>query len=362
LWEKSDSDDADIGYTFNQPVFSPISGQSLQFGLIPTSTGHTWAIIVGNGFGSTNGKAALLFLNPTTGATLAKVVVESATAANGLATPFPVDTDGDGLIDTIWAGDLQGTMWRIRWDNATSTWVSTALYQGGSTQPITSAPSAAPHCSVSGAWNVVFGTGKYIENSDYNTTTQQTLYGMLDTLTSTITSGTAIIAKTDLVAQTYSDGAAGANGLADRTFSNNAVNYPTNKGWYIDLLPTNGERSISNPVIPADTGIALLGSFEPPTACMPITGVANIVNACTGGKAYDKNGNEIKGMGGEGVGIPYFSTPSASAGEVDIHVGNGSPLPTPGGVGGGGGGCPPGMVCLPTGFNSGVRASWRQLR
>jgi type IV pilus assembly protein PilY1 len=367
LWEKSGDDsvginDTDIGYTFNQPVFSPISGQALQFGLIPTASGHTWAIIVGNGFGSTNGKAALLFLNPITGATLTKVVVESATAANGLATPFPVDTDGDGLIDTIWAGDLQGTMWRIRWDNTTSTWVSTALYQGGSTQPITSAPFAAPHCSVSGAWNVVFGTGKYIENSDYNTTTQQTLYGMLDTLTSTITSpATAIIAKTDLVAQTYTDGTASVTtGMFARTFSNNAVNYPTNKGWYIDLHTTNGERSISNPVIPADTGIALLGTFTTPTACMPITGILNVVNACTGGQASDPvTGVAINGVGGQGLGIPYISPPVSSGSTVVITYANGSPVPTAGGPS-----SDPctSAECLNKKFTRGVRASWRQLR
>ena len=346
LWEKSDSDDTDIGYTFNQPVFSPISGQSLQFGLIPTASGHTWAIIVGNGFGSTNGKAALLFLNPLTGATLVKVVVESTTLANGLATPFPVDTDGDGLIDTIWAGDLQGTMWRIRWDNSTSTWVSTALYQGGATQPITSAPFAAPHCSVSGAWNVVFGTGKYIESSDYNTTTQQTLYGMIDTFASITSPATAIIAKTDLVAQTYSDTTPDVNGRIVRTVSNNAVNYPANKGWYINLHTTNGERSTSNPVIPADTGIAFLGSFEPATACMPITGFVNIVSACTGGTAHDPaTGAEIDGYGQQGSGNSAFFNVVSDASKVVVTDANGD------------GGPPVGK-----GNTRGVRASWRQLR
>lgn len=358
LWEKSDSDDADIGYTFNQPVFSPISGQALQFALIPTASGSEWAIIVGNGFGSTDGKAVLFFLNPTTGATLAKVVVEDATAANGLATPFPVDTDGDGVVDTIWAGDLRGNMWRIRWDNTVSTsptyhtWVSTALYAGGPTQPITSAPFVAPHCSVFGAWNVVFGTGKYIENSDFNTTTQQTLYGMLDTLTTTTT-----IVKTDLVAQTPTDGAVGVDGMFDRSYSSNAVNYPTSKGWYIDLPTTNGERSISNPVIPADTGIALLGTFEPPSACMPITGILNVVNACTGGKAVDPaTGAEIKGMGGEGLGIPYISNPVSDAGKVMVPVANGYPVKTPPSS------TPKPPLTINTGFTSGVRASWREIR
>jgi type IV pilus assembly protein PilY1 len=362
LWEKSGSDntginDTDIGYTFNQPVFSPISGQSLQFALIPTATGSAWAIIVGNGFGSSAGKAALYFLNPITGATLTKVITESSSGANGLATPFPVDTDGDGMIDTIWAGDLQGTMWRIRWDNTVSTsptyhtWVSTALYQGGATKPITSAPFVAPHCSIAGAKNVVFGTGEYIQSGDYNTTTQQSLYGIIDTLSG------STVALSSLQQQTVTTSAPDANGLITRSYSNNPINFTSQKGWYINL-PDTGERSISNPTIAADTGIAVLGSFVPPSACMPITGYGNIVNACTGGAAYDPvTGLVITGIGAQGLGIPYISNPVSDATSVKITIGNGGATVTPAG---GTPVFPP--LTINKGFTRGVRATWQELR
>lgn len=366
-WEIASSDStgddalADIGYTYNQPTISPISGQFLQFGLVPTGEStHRWAIIVGNGFGSATGKAALLFIDPATGGIFNEIVVDSSIARNGLATPFPVDTDQDGLIDTIWAGDLNGTMWRVRWDmTACNTdasqcqWVTTALFRAGATQPITSAPAVAPHC-VSG-YNVVFGTGKYIERPDYNTTTQQSLYGIHDDLSGSDMTE-AKVAKTDLVQQTIASTSAAStsNGDITRSYSSNTVNYLINMGWYIDLPASAGERSITNPVILADTGIALLGSFVPATACLPITGYVNVLNACTGGQAYDPSGTAIAGIGGLGAGIPYLSTPISDRSQSVILI---NPAARPG------------FTLPPTfkkeiikGFNSGVRASWRQLR
>lgn len=358
-WEISDSTDSDIGYSYNQPTYSPISGQTLQYALVPTGqTTSQWAIIVGNGFGSTSGKAALLFLNPADGAISTKVIVESVTGSNGLATPYPVDTNQDGLVDTLWAGDLQGTLWRVRWDQAACkadatkcTWVSTAIYNAGSGQPITSAPSATSHCSIPGAWNIVFGTGKYIERTDYNTTTQQTVYGMVDRLTNPFTT----VVKADLVQQTILSTSSINSSTGDftRTFSNNTINYATKKGWYLDLPTTNGERVVSNAVIPADTGVVLVGSFTPATACLPITGYVNVLNACTGGKAYNGLGVEVLGMGGVGSGIPYFTPPVSSGTSVTVKWGGDRVGYT---------GTPQDHTDFAKSFTRGVRASWRQIR
>jgi type IV pilus assembly protein PilY1 len=353
-WEISDATDPDIGYTYNQPTTSPISGQSLQFALVPTSstaagvTASSWAIIVGNGFGSSTGAAALLLIDPA--GTIKKIPIGSATD-NGLATPFPVDTDNDGIIDTIWAGDLNGTLWRIRWNMASSQWVSTALFNAGSTQPITSAPAVAPHCSVAGAYNIVFGTGKYIERPDYKTTTQQSLYGILDTL------GNTTVTKTDLVVQTIvSTGTPNAStGDISRTYSTNTVDFALKKGWYIDLPTANGERSVSNPLLPADTGVALLSSFVPATACLPITGYVNVLSACTGGAAIDtKTKIAIPGYGALSGRIPSFGPPISNRNQTIILTGDGQ---NPGYTGNS-----QDRLTLNKIYNSGVRASWRQIR
>lgn len=358
MWEISnaDADYSDMGYTYNQPSLSPASGQALQFALIPTAAGgNQWAIIVGNGFGSASGKAVLYFINPSDGTQLGKVEVDGG-PDNGLATPFPVSAAGNGVIDTIWAGDLKGNMWRVRWDTGSMTWTSSAAFTGASTKPITSAPAATAHPSVAGAWSVVFGTGKYIERSDYNTTTQQSLYGIVDSF-----SGTPITVA-DLVQQTVgTPTAADSSGDFTRTMSSNAVDFATKKGWYFDMPTTNGERSIVNPVIPADTGVALMSSFTPASACLSATGYVNVLNAFTGGKVVDTTSGssvDVPSWGGVGMGIPYFSSVVSSAGKAIVKAGGvrlGSSVT-----------CPTcdskSEIDLNKSYVRGSRFSWRQIR
>ncbi len=354
MWEISDADDADIGFTFNQPVTSPISDQALQYALVPTASGGSqWAIIVGNGFGSTNGKAVLYFLSPYDGSQLFKVVVESTLGDNGLATPFPASTTGNGVIDTVWAGDLKGNMWRVRWDAQAKKWTSSAAFSGSPAKPITSAPAATPHPFVAGAWAVVFGSGKYIERSDYNTTTQQSLYGIVDNFSNTQ------ITVADLVQQTIIPNPPSTPGLTPagdfwRTTSSNSVNFNTNKGWYFNMPAANGERSIANPKLPADTGIALMSSFTPASSCMSATGYVNVFNAFTGQAVPN-----TPTWGAIGMGIPYFGTVVSSAGKAIIKVGGvryGSSVACQNCVAAISG------IELTKTFVKGTRASWRQIR
>jgi type IV pilus assembly protein PilY1 len=211
-------------------------------------------------------------------------------------------------------------MWRISWSATLGDWTVTKSFAGVSTQPITSAPSVSPHATVAAAWAVVFGTGKNIERSDYNTTTQQTLYGFADTFSSTA------VTKSDLVQQTIT-----ATGTPDvstgdftRTTSSNTVDFTTKKGWYLDLPTVNGERSTTNSAMPADTGIVLVGSFTPATACLPGTGYVNILNAYSGAAVVDNTSGTpvtLNSWGGQGMGIPYFSSVVSSGTTVVVKVG-----------------------------------------
>ncbi len=313
MWEISDVSDGtgDIGYTYNQPSTSPISNQPLQYALVPKAGGgNQWAIIVGNGFGSANGHAVLYFLDPGTGNTLFKVTVESSTGANGLATPYPASTAFNGVIDTVWAGDLQGNMWRVQWNSTTNAWVTTKLFAGSPNQPITAAPAVAPNPNVNGAWQVVFGTGQYIQRTDYNTTTQQAIYGLIDTFSSTPITLANLVQQT-IVSTTSPD----AYGDFSRTTSSNAVTYPANLGWYFNLPTTNGERSIVNPIIPVDTGTALVSSFTPATACLGATGYINVFNAFTGASTGTAS------FGAIGLGIPWMSSVISASNQVIVEIG-----------------------------------------
>jgi type IV pilus assembly protein PilY1 len=87
-----------------------------------------WAVIIGNGYNnteadghaSTTGHAYLYILFIEEGIdgtwnTADYVKIDTGEGSvgipNGLATPAPIDADGDGDIDRIYAGDLLGNLW-----------------------------------------------------------------------------------------------------------------------------------------------------------------------------------------------------------------------------------------------------------
>lgn len=87
-----------------------------------------WAIIFGNGVNS--GKTAGVYIglvNSSTGAVTFLFLdtgVGSGTVKNGIAYVTPVDLDGDGIMDYLYAGDLQGNVWRFDVTGSDSTtWV-----------------------------------------------------------------------------------------------------------------------------------------------------------------------------------------------------------------------------------------------
>jgi type IV pilus assembly protein PilY1 len=284
-WEFTDAADSDMGYVLGR-TNSRSNGQPTQTGKMANGK---WAVIYGNGYNSASGNAALFILfadGPTsassttwTAGTHYKKIVVSASpvsgtvypSTNGLAAPTAVDTNNDGIIDVIYAGDLQGNVWKFNvsdsdpanWGVATTggvpsyraTTVVTTPTTTTYAQPITTA--IVPFAHPQGGYQLFFGTGKVLESSDYPMTTpySQTLYGIYDQpgISTTLTVG-----KTDLVQQTTTT----SGGY--RYFSNNTVSYPTQKGWYLDL-PVSSENVIFNP-IPEDAYRVNVRSLAPETA------------------------------------------------------------------------------------------------
>ena len=272
LWEFTDEDDADLGYTFNQPV---LNRQTNQSGQIVRMQNGRWAAIVGNGYNntvadghaSTSGHAYLyvIFLEGPTGTgniwqsgtDYIKIDTKagSASTPNGLSTPRPVDTDNDGRVDTVYAGDLLGNLWKFDlssstnietdWKVAYGTTASpqplfTATDSSGTPQPITSAPVI--HSSPNGGYMVGFGTGKYLGISDLLVTDVQTLYGIWD-------HGSSVSGRSDLVEQKVL-AETSVSGATARITTHNPVDYNVKKGWYMDL-PDSGERVAYNPILPS---------------------------------------------------------------------------------------------------------------
>ncbi len=255
LWEFNSDNSSDMGSTLSEPTVVRMANDK-------------WAAIVGNGYNSATGKAMLFILDIEDGSVIRKIdtgVGNTTTMQNGLSSHIPVDTNGDHIVDAIYAGDLLGNMWKFdvtgsntaQWDSAIKSSgnpapLFTATDASSNPQAITAKPQVGRHPD--GGVMVYFGTGKYFETGDNvigGSPQVHTYYGLHDDDYSS-NSGTPITARSQLQAQTI-DAEASALGFDLRITSSNTVNYPTKKGWYMELQsPVNGaegERVISASVL-----------------------------------------------------------------------------------------------------------------
>ena len=93
-----------------------------------------WAMIFGNGLNSgTSAGVYIGLVNQTTGAVtflFLNTGVGSSTVKNGIAYVTPVDLDGDGIMDYLYAGDQQGNVWRFDVTSNSSTGWSVSNFTG----------------------------------------------------------------------------------------------------------------------------------------------------------------------------------------------------------------------------------------
>lgn len=247
----------------------------------------SWAAIFGNGYNSTEGKAYLFIVNLSTG--VIKKIATDATVSNGLSTPTLLDVDGDHITDYVYAGDLQGRVWKFDLTNSSaSSWGlalnGVPLFNAGSTQPITGAVNVGANTSSAlGGYLVYFGTGRYLASGDQNVMDMETFYSIWDK-----PGAVATVTKSQLQAQTIlAEVTFGSN--QTRATSANAVDYSAQRGWYMDLLqPTTptliGERVVTQPLLRNGNVIftTLIPSTDP---CVPGgTGWLMELNAQTGAR------------------------------------------------------------------------------
>ncbi len=270
----------------------------------PTASVGSWGFVFGNGFSSVTGDAGIYVglvsqttSNVTPTVTFYYLSTGWATAhpgvANGIAYVTPADLDGDHTVDYIYAGDLQGNVWRFDvTSNNPASWTvtSTPVYNtGGPTQPITTKLIVASIATTSSPRVVVeFGTGRQTPMTnntaatysssqqylmgiwDWNMTawnaqtgvTQQ--YASLPTTTSVpaFTNGTTAL-QVQTIVGTYGTTTGGA-GYNYRTVSNSPVCWAgasltgctsnTQYGWYMALPYGCANASNANgPTTPGST-------------------------------------------------------------------------------------------------------------
>jgi type IV pilus assembly protein PilY1 len=286
----------------------------------------TWAVIFGNGYQSATGDAGIFImtLDPNTAATTfyyLSTATGSPTNPNGIAYAAAADLDGDHIADYVYAGDLQGNVWRFDLtSNNPANWALTPgpLFTTPGGQPITTAPAIAGGSLTPGAAPLVmvlFGTGQKTPLTTSSPTSYspgtQSLYGVWDWNMSAwnamgsaqyaslapaaavnLTTPNHTITPANLQAQIVTVNAA----TQDREIATNAAvcwaggsscATGNNKyGWYINL-PGAQEQIVFSPELVAQA--LTVNSIVPapinPVSCTQSsdTGFTYVVSALTGG-------------------------------------------------------------------------------
>jgi type IV pilus assembly protein PilY1 len=254
LWEFSNVDDADLGFSIPQPSIARMNNGQ-------------WVAIVANGYGSARQNAVLFILDLETGAVIKKIDT-GVGGDNGLSSPIPVDVDADRITDFIYAGDLKGNLWKFdvteketrRWD--------TAFKQGGTPMPLFSACATTGSCASmhrqpitarpeigfnpQGGFIVYFGTGSYFQAGDSsNTTPANSFYGIFDRNDKgSLQSKPADIERSQLLQQQVLETQLFSGGEYSELVRITSSHRPNHghAGWYIDL-PGSGERQVSAPIL-----------------------------------------------------------------------------------------------------------------
>ena len=177
---------------------------------------------------------------------------------NGIGGVTGIDTDGNGTIDRVYAGDLRGNVYIVdmsstndsSWD-FTSNVLFTASYEDSlgveTPQPITTRPTVIENPE--GGYIVIVGTGSYFTTDDAINTEIQSIYGLWDD-----PSDTSTISKyspADLVEQEFTT-QVDNDGFVVRTVSLNTVDYTLStppRGWFIDfdIPPPGSSTSVQFP-------------------------------------------------------------------------------------------------------------------
>ncbi|MDZ7925606.1 MAG: PilC/PilY family type IV pilus protein [Marinagarivorans sp.] len=286
MWEFTTKDLAandqnELGLSFNTPTLAMVN-ESIDAS--DATKGKKWKAIFGNGYNSPKGDASLFLLNVDNGydgwstAEYTIIRTNSAPAAsttdtlNGLSTPRAIDTNSDGAVDYVYAGDLKGNLWRFDLTATpySATKIFAAVDRNGKVQPITTQPLVVKEAGAD-KYRVIITTGSWLNIDDVNNTDLQSIYGIVD-------------APKDVAFRAPARSVLARRSIQDNTttkirsvIEHEGTTTDVNIGWVIDLVditttpstPTyTGERAIRNMVLRA--GFASVNSiFSSGTSCTP---------------------------------------------------------------------------------------------
>ncbi len=266
-----------LGYTYARPQIARMAAPS-------ATDGTHWAAVIGNGYNSKTGDASIYIVyldgkknilfstktDPKTKGFAGSVDCKNGGTfggypCNGMSTPRLADTNGDGIIDRIYAGDLLGNVWVFDvsdtkggslWKTAYGTTsyplpLFTARDASGNAQPITAQVALARHPTQSGSATspnllVSLGTGQLLADADAASSADQSFYTVWDRGTGELVRGDlneqfiSTVTEGGETVRVIDDGADGATAYGSDPAT-------TDFGWFADL-PTGGERVVGRAV------------------------------------------------------------------------------------------------------------------
>jgi type IV pilus assembly protein PilY1 len=372
-WEFTDPT---MGFTFGEPV-------------VVKTKKYGWVVIVTSGYDNSDGNGYFYFIDPATGALKERVKVgtdpyNGGTYANftpstsnpvgmGPATAF-VNDYTDYTADAVYAGDLQGHVWRIDMSStvaATPGCVSpnctpayappvmllqTSTARGsGNPQPITQRVLTEIQPS-SNARRILVGTGSLLSTADIASTDVQSIYSIVDGISSPGRFFTNVspnlppsgvvfpVVKTNLAADT----------LATGVVAGDLTTYP--EGFYVDLpLASSGSAYRVNVPMAEDQGeLAVVANAPVGDACDPSGTHIDYALDIGNGQSYVQTSSTNTTL------LNYYTPPAGSGegtGASFVQDGTGSSHPY---FCNSLGGCeqPPGKTPPGTGL---TRVNWREI-
>ncbi|MFK7795142.1 MAG: pilus assembly protein [Gammaproteobacteria bacterium] len=365
LWEFGPEDDpdanadgsiSDLGFSFGRPLIAMSNAND--------GDEQRWIAIFGNGYNSTSpdGEAVIYALFIDRGidgsweqnGDLVKINtgIEGIDRPNGIADVRGIDTDGNGTVDRLYAGDLEGNLHVVNISSSTpNDWALNsnrfillkATGPDGNKQPITTRPIAVNNESGDGVI-VIVATGSYFATSDAIDTNIQSIYGVEDSTAENDAVGTRVqinnLTKQELENNLFVDEALGIS-LDVRTVSANLPEVG-DQGWFIDFDVENingsgiefpGEKAVRELQLRND--ILFVNTLIPQElSCNPAPGGFSLALDPQDGTAGDQvifdinadnvfdDQDNISTLGAAGiiVGTRFDSTPSDSTFFGDYRI------------------------------------------
>lgn len=278
-----------LGYTYGIPAIAKVNA------------GGVDAVFAGNGYNNNPAgdyQAYLYVINAASGQLIAKIQAGSggsAASPNGIFSIAPIDTNQDGKIDRVYAGDLKGTMWKFDLSNASAaSWSVSAVHTTSPAQPITATPGVALHPS--GGFMVTFGTGAMLDSADTTDSTVYHVYGIWDGAPVANTS----LMTSNLEERNYVDSSTSAITRVRRSLNIQTPNWASggDKGWVV-ALPA-GERLVGEGSFIA-SGRFYFTSHNPNVSTLSGASSVTAVTVTAGGSGYTSATVNFSGGGGSGA-------------------------------------------------------------